>query len=87
MIFTNNEEVGLWGVSQCEFKVKSKKLLNLDSEEDDRVTIGCAGSVDINAKAKIEKVSANGYIYELNLSGLKGGHSGVQIADVNSNAM
>lgn len=87
IIFTNNEEVGLWGVSQCEFKVKSKKLLNLDSEEDDRVTIGCAGSVDINAKAKIEKVSANGYIYELNLSGLKGGHSGVQIADGIPNAI
>ncbi|QKF64860.1 M20/M25/M40 family metallo-hydrolase [Campylobacter corcagiensis] len=87
MIFTNNEEVGLWGVSQCEFKIKSKKLLNLDSEEDDRVTIGCAGSVDINAQAKIEKVSANGYVYELDLTGLKGGHSGIQIADGIKNAI
>lgn len=81
MIFTNDEEVGLCGVSQCEFKVKSKRLLNLDSEEDDRVTLGCAGGVDINAKAKISKLKATGFLYELSLTGLKGGHSGVQISE------
>ncbi|NLY03980.1 MAG: aminoacyl-histidine dipeptidase, partial [Campylobacter sp.] len=87
VIFTNNEEVGLWGVGRCEFEIKSKRVLNLDSEEDDRVSIGCAGSVDINATAKISRVSEDGYVYELNLEGFPGGHSGIQISDSIPNAI
>ncbi|PSM52579.1 peptidase D [Campylobacter blaseri] len=79
VIFTNNEEVGLWGAARFEFKTKSKKLLNLDSEEDFRVSIGCAGSVDMYATSKIEKKKINGYAYKLAIDDFPGGHSGTEI--------
>ncbi|NLK66281.1 MAG: aminoacyl-histidine dipeptidase [Campylobacteraceae bacterium] len=82
VIFTNNEEVGLWGVARFEGEVKSPNLLNLDSEEDDRVSIGCAGSVDIYATIKVEKEPKTGYVYELFLDDdemFPGGHSGTEI--------
>ncbi|MSN97120.1 aminoacyl-histidine dipeptidase [Campylobacter sp. FMV-PI01] len=79
VIFTNNEEVGLWGVAKFEGVVKSPNLLNLDSEEDDRVSIGCAGSVDIDATIKIDKTKSNGYLYELVIDDFPGGHSGIEI--------
>ncbi|ASM36591.1 M28 family peptidase [Campylobacter sputorum] len=79
VIFTNNEEVGLWGAAKFNYKIKSGKILNLDSEEDDRVSIGCAGSVDMYANKTIKKIPYNGFVYELNLSGFPGGHSGTQI--------
>ncbi|ASM39914.1 M20/M25/M40 family metallo-hydrolase [Campylobacter sp. RM12327] len=79
VIFTNNEEVGLWGAAKFNYKIKSGKVLNLDSEEDDRVSIGCAGSVDMYANKIIKKIPHNGFVYELNLSGFPGGHSGTQI--------
>lgn len=79
VIFTNNEEVGLWGAARFEFKTKSKKLLNLDSEEDFRVSIGCAGSVDMYATCKIEKTKIDGYAYKLSITDFPGGHSGTEI--------
>lgn len=87
VIFTNNEEVGLMGASNCNFKTKSKKLLNLDSESDDSVIVGCAGGVDImlhaNFKSKKEKL----FFYEISLSGLPGGHSGLDITKNRPNAI
>ncbi|CZE47271.1 M28 family peptidase [Campylobacter geochelonis] len=79
VIFTNNEEVGLWGAARFEYKTKSKRLLNLDSEEDFRVSIGCAGSVDMYASSKVEKTVAKGVVYELKVEGFPGGHSGTEI--------
>lgn len=79
VIFTNNEEVGLWGAAKFDYKIKSGKVLNLDSEEDDRVSIGCAGSVDMYGNKTLKKEKYNGFVYELNLSGFPGGHSGTQI--------
>ncbi|MCI6989732.1 MAG: M20/M25/M40 family metallo-hydrolase [Campylobacter sp.] len=87
VIFTNNEEVGLWGVARFEGAVVSSNLLNLDSEEYDRVSIGCAGSVDIYASRNVSKVPKNGYLYELNTEGFKGGHSGTQIHENIPNAI
>lgn len=79
VVFTNNEEVGLWGVARFEGKIESPNLLNLDSEEDDIVFIGCAGSVDMYASKSIQKESKSGYLYELVIDSFPGGHSGIQI--------
>lgn len=79
VVFTNNEEVGLWGAARFNFEIKSKKLLNLDSEEDFRVSIGCAGSVDMYASCKLSKLAYKGFCYELAVENLPGGHSGTQI--------
>ena len=56
-------------------------LLNLDTEEDDELDIGCAGGIDItatrryNGKPLPRAVAA----YQIKVSGLKGGHSGIDI--------
>lgn len=78
-ILTSDEEIGLIGANALEFNLKSKYMLNLDSEEEGEVCIGCAGGVDIVAFKEFELKEANEDIYTISISGLKGGHSGVDI--------
>ena len=78
-LFTNNEEVGLIGANGFKGKIVAPNLLNLDSEEDDRVTLGCAGGINVSAKISDEKVKKSGKIYEVSVTGLRGGHSGNEI--------
>lgn len=80
-LFTSNEEVGLLGASNLELQLSSNKLLNLDGEQEDEVYVGCAGGVDIVCTCKVQtaEVSADLSVYKVSISGLKGGHSGVDI--------
>lgn len=87
VLFTNDEEIGLCGASQYESGIISPRLLNLDSEDDTRVTIGCAGGVDILCKKLLTKTDKNGDVYKVELSGLQGGHSGNQIHENIPNAI
>ena len=86
-VFTADEEVGLNGANgyDCS-RLKGKRFINLDSEEEYHLVIGCAGGCkcDISSKCKTGKVE--GVIYELEISGLTGGHSGVEIHKGNANA-
>ena len=86
-VFTADEEVGLDGANgyDCS-RLKGKRFINLDSEEEYHLVIGCAGGCkcDISSKCKTGKVE--GMIYELEISGLTGGHSGVEIHKGNANA-
>lgn len=88
VLFTNNEEVGLLGASAFKGKIKAPNLLNLDSERDDEVIIGCAGGAVIELNKKIGlKACKNGFIYELVCEGLPSGHSGTEIAKNIPNAI
>lgn len=78
-LFTNDEEVGLVGANGFKGKIVSPNLLNLDSEEDDRVTLGCAGGINVSAKISSQTVKKIGKIYEVSVKGLPGGHSGNEI--------
>jgi dipeptidase D len=78
-IFTSDEEIGLIGAGALKYDLKSKFMLNLDSEDEAEVYIGCAGGVDIKAVREFESTSYSGNFYEINISGLAGGHSGVEI--------
>ena len=79
-LFTNNEEVGMIGATGFNGELKADKLLNLDSEEDDRVTIGCAGGVNLFATISLNsKKIKESTLYEVKVSGLPGGHSGNEI--------
>ena len=81
-LFTIDEEMGMTGaMALTKDQLKGKILLNLDSEEDDEITIGCAGGVDveITGNYNIESLNNNFKYYEVNLTGLSGGHSGVDI--------
>jgi len=77
-LFTNDEEIGLIGASNLSVKPKSKKLINLDSE-DDNIYIGCAGGFDIEIKIPTKKKSYSGKVSVIKIDNLPGGHSGVDI--------
>ncbi len=79
-LLTNDEEVGLIGAKNLELTIESKYLLNLDSEDEAQVYIGCAGGADIVANFKDELIEVEeGSFYEILVSNLPGGHSGVDI--------
>jgi len=87
--FTIDEETGLTGASQFPAGVlKSKYFLNLDSEEEGILYIGCAGGVNTFARRKVKLVSAGaGSAWRIKVTGLRGGHSGVDIHQGRGNAL
>jgi dipeptidase D len=78
-LLTSDEEVGLIGANEVAFDLKSTYMLNLDSEDEAEVYIGCAGGVDITASKQDTYVDGIGTCYEIAVKGLMGGHSGVDI--------
>ena len=81
-LFTIDEETGMTGAQGLQAGyLKGEILLNLDTEEDDEIDIGCAGGIDITALKSFEKVEANGHElgFRFVIKGLQGGHSGMDI--------
>jgi dipeptidase D len=82
-LFTIDEETGMTGVFGLEKGLlKGDILMNLDSEDEGELYVGCAGGVDVNiTKDYPEEKSPMGMVaYKIIAKGLKGGHSGVDIA-------
>ncbi|MFA7118434.1 MAG: aminoacyl-histidine dipeptidase [Sphaerochaetaceae bacterium] len=89
-IFTISEETGLTGAFGIEKKdIKSRKLLNLDSEEEGILYIGCAGGVEVEGKLPVEyqAIPHDWDCYTLTIDGLLGGHSGGEIHKQRANAI
>jgi len=81
-LFTIDEETGMTGAKELDgSKLSGKILLNLDTEDDDEFSVGCAGGIDTNTfyTYSEENVPADYTTFNLTLSGLKGGHSGMDI--------
>jgi len=78
-LFTADEEVGLIGAKALALPLKSDYLLNLDTEEEGAVYIGCAGGVDLIASRQCDKLPDQRPAWRVSISGLPGGHSGVDI--------
>jgi len=81
-LFTIDEETGMTGAMELEKGLlKGTILLNLDTEDDDEFSIGCAGGIDTNTTYKYAQASviAGSQTYNIIVNGLNGGHSGVQI--------
>jgi dipeptidase D len=81
-LFTIDEETGMTGAMGLKGGVlKGEILLNLDTEDDDEIGMGCAGGIDVTAKREYteEKTSENVSAFTIKISGLKGGHSGMDI--------
>ncbi len=90
ILLTVDEETGLTGANYLEPGfVSGKILLNLDSEEDGAFYVGCSGGVDTLASFNLKtQKSPSGYSsYEIMISGLKGGHSGLDINQSRANAI
>ncbi len=82
-LFTIDEETGMTGAFGLKKGLlKGDILLNMDSEDENEICVGCAGGIDISAtKDYSEEKSPKDFIaYKVIASGLKGGHSGVDIA-------
>ncbi len=81
-LFTIDEETGMTGAKGLKGgMLKGDILLNLDTEEDDEIGVGCAGGVDVTADGCYSEVDApkNATSYSIQVTGLNGGHSGMDI--------
>ncbi len=78
-LFTNDEEIGLIGAKKLELNIKSKYLLNLDSEDDSILIIGSAGGVDARVIYPKSFKKVYGIKGEIVIDKLPGGHSGIDI--------
>jgi len=80
-LFTANEEVGLIGAQGLSLPIKEELMLNLDTEEEGYVYIGCAGGSDVIAAKALrrEKIYEEVNSFEVIVDDLPGGHSGVDI--------
>ncbi len=95
LLFTLDEETGLNGASALDPAiVEGRVLINLDTEEDDSIYIGCAGAAGIKGDFALARsadgVAADGVTgerVELAVRGLRGGHSGIDIIENRGNAI
>ena len=81
-LFTIDEETGMTGALNLKGGIlQGQILLNLDTEEDDEIDIGCAGGIDVTATAEYdEEPTPEGSVgYSITVKGLNGGHSGMDI--------
>jgi dipeptidase D len=90
LLFTVDEETGLTGAHHLrpDF-VMSRILLNLDSEEEGEIYVGCAGGLDTMGawNVVLEDARPNLVALELRVTGLRGGHSGLEIDKGRGNAL
>ena len=90
ILLTVDEETGLTGATNIKKDLISGDiLLNLDSEEDGAFYVGCSGGIDTSAEFKLEltPVPKGMQVYDLVVTGLKGGHSGLDIHTKRGNAI
>jgi dipeptidase D len=90
ILLTVDEETGLTGATNLEPGfVSGKILINMDSEEDGAFYVGCAGGMDTLGSFNIEyeNIPQNTSAYELMVTGLKGGHSGLDISTGRANGI
>jgi len=81
-LFTIDEETGMTGALGLKGGyLDGKIMLNLDTEDDHELTIGCAGGIDVTAEGtyEIENLDAPHKAWKISLKGLAGGHSGMEI--------
>ncbi len=89
-VFTTDEEIGMIGAIALEAEdLKGKRFINLDSEDDDTITVSCAGGSEFQITLPAEYENYNAQTVTITLKGLKGGHSGVEIdkGRVNANIL
>lgn len=80
LLFTVQEEIGLWGIKAFDMsRLKSRRMINMDCGDADTMCIGSAGRIKVNITRECKRVAGSGLAFTLKVSGLTGGHSGVQI--------
>ncbi len=90
LLFTVDEETGLTGAQGLEGKLlRARTLLNLDSEEDGVLFVGCAGGTDTTLTLPAGRMAhePGNRPFKLEVAGLRGGHSGLNIVENRGNAI
>ncbi len=89
MVFTSDEEIGLIGAHELDTALfRSERLINIDSEEEGVLLTGCAGGETFELSVPVDKEDAKGHIaMKIAISGLLGGHSGMEIHRKRNNAI
>lgn len=90
-LLTNDEEIGMLGARELDAsKLKAKRLINIDSEEEGILTVSCAGGVRAYCTLSLDfenTESKDLVAYDVEISGLTGGHSGIDINKNRKNAV
>lgn len=88
LVITVDEEVGMNGARALDVSpLKSRRMINLDSEEEGIFLSGCAGGARVNFYLPQERKKRQGISCEISIEGLKGGHSGEEINKERGNAI
>ncbi len=90
LLFTVDEETGMTGARRLSPELlASRTLINLDSEDEGVLTVGCAGGADTVATWPLvtDAPAATAVVLDVKVTGLKGGHSGVEIHEGRGNAI
>ena len=89
LLFTVDEEDGMTGAKALTAEsFRGRRMLNLDSEEDDTLCIGCAGGCDTNLSWTLKAAAPAGdEVCKVSVTGLRGGHSGCDIHEGRANAI
>lgn len=87
VVLTVCEEVGLLGASQIDLSIcQGRRMLNMDSEAEGVLTAGCAGGKRAKCSVLLKRETDSGMRCEVKISGLLGGHSGLEIDKGRANA-
>lgn len=87
VVFTVDEEIGMLGAAAIDCSpLKARTMLNLDSEEEGYLLVSCAGGINATGHLPIEAEETTGIKATLKVTGLLGGHSGVEIDKGRANA-
>ncbi|MBE6014883.1 MAG: aminoacyl-histidine dipeptidase [Lachnospiraceae bacterium] len=87
-VFTVDEETGMEGAYAIDLSsCKAKRLINLDVEEEGVFITGCAGGTRLISTLSFTRMTGTGSLYDINISGLVGGHSGDEINKKRANAI
>ena len=87
-VFTTQEEVGMDGAKNIDLSdIDVDYLINLDSEEENTIIAGCAGGVTLYFEKENHLFDITDSVYEIEISGLRGGHSGADIDKNRTNAI
>ncbi len=79
-VFTVDEEIGLLGAGSIDVsQLKGRTMINIDSEDEGIFTVSCAGGNTSDCRLPIHTSNYEGIAYTLEITGCKGGHSGVEI--------
>jgi dipeptidase D len=90
LLFTVDEETGLTGANALEPGfIDGKILINIDSEDEGVFTVGCAGGINsyLSLPIKLENTPSGYKQFKISAAGMKGGHSGIDIAVGKANAI